>query len=107
MGFLYTLKIEKLQYRALVVIYLISLTVLRYLMAPAALLMSHCCILQEGKLFYWRCIKPAILMILNIYLKCLGNKGRSITIETAKLLYNTNAILQHIGYIVLMGENVE
>ena len=63
--------------------------------------MSHCCILVDGKLFYWRYIKLTILMILSIYLECLRNKGMSITLETIKPLYSTNATLQRMGYIVL------
>ncbi len=58
--------------------------------------MSHYCILVEGKLFYWRCIKSTILMILDIYLKCLRNKGMTITQETA--VCSTNAILQRMNY---------
>ena len=42
-------------------------------------------------------------MILSIYLKCLRNKGMSITrtLEIVKLWYSTNAILPGIGYIFL------
>ncbi len=40
-------------------------------------------------------------MILSIYLKYLRNKGMSITLETVKRLYSTNAIQQRMGYIVL------
>ena len=38
-------------------------------------------------------------MVLDIYLKCLRKKGMSITPETVKALYSTNAILQRMGYI--------
>ena len=40
-------------------------------------------------------------MILNMYLKCLRNKGMTIKEEIVKLLHSTNAILQRIVYIVL------
>ena len=38
-------------------------------------------------------------MVLDIYLKCLRNKGMSNTPETVKALYSTDAILQRMGYI--------
>ncbi len=41
-------------------------------------------------LYYWGYIKPPILIILSIYLKCLRNKGMSITLETVKPLYSLN-----------------
>ncbi len=83
-----TSKIEKVQYRAL-----------KYVFND----FPHCCILVEEKLFYWRCIKPTILKILGIYLKCLRNKEMSITLRTVKPLCSTNAILQRMGYIVFEG----
>ena len=48
------------------------------------------CIIVKGILFYWRCTKPTILVILNTYLNSLKDRGRTSTQETV-----IKALVQH------------
>ncbi len=47
--------------------------------------MPRCCIIVQGKMFYWRAIKLIIIMTVPIYLQCLRNKEIHITQKSKTL----------------------